>query len=188
MSINKERERERKREGERAWNSSYSKRTIGKVCDELGQRVRSYIVWWFLAMAELPVSKKYILISSLHQQLPGQTAAADLGLHHFSGSPVLLLLLLLLQAFIRLLCNLVQYSEFISATTPTKYTFLYTGYCRSFSFSWIIMRVGILNLMWWSMQLCSPHFHDQCRRSSISYSKPKDHPDLSTVPISQLLM
>jgi hypothetical protein len=105
------------------------------VCEELGQRRRSYIVWWFLAMAELPVSKKYILISSLHQQLPGQTAAADLGLHHFSGSPVLLLLLLLLflQAFIRPLCNLVQYSEFISATTPTKYTFLYTGYCRSFS-------------------------------------------------------
>jgi hypothetical protein len=125
----------KQRERERVWNSSYSKRTSGKVCEELGQRVRSYIVWWFLAMAELPVSKKYILISSRHQQLPGQTAAADLGLHHFSGSPVLLLLLLLLllQAFIRPLCNLVQYSEFISATTPTKYTFVYTGYCRSFS-------------------------------------------------------
>jgi len=96
------------------------------VCEELGQRRRSYIVWWFLAMAELPVSKKYILISSLHQQLPGQTAAADLGLHHFSGSPVLLLLLLLLlflQAFIRPLCNLVQYSEFISLPPPQNIHF-----------------------------------------------------------------
>jgi hypothetical protein len=54
------------------------------VCEELGQRRRSYIVWWFLAMAELPVSKKYILIFSLHQQLPGQTA--DLGCTTFQAA------------------------------------------------------------------------------------------------------
>jgi len=187
----KQRERERERERERAWNSSFSKRTSGKVCEELGQRRRSYIVWWFLAMAELPVSKKYILIFSLHQQLPGQTA--DLGCTTFQAAQFFFFFF-----FFFCFCCFCKLSLDLSATWFSTLNSSVPPPPQNIHFCILDTAGAFLlldhhesrnsNLMWWSMQLCSPHFHDQCRRSSISYSKPKDHPNLSTVPISQLLM